>query len=76
MSQKWINAMPKKIRELKAILRSAGWIQIPGAGKGSHTKWAHARVPRRVILSGNDGDDAKPRQQKDIENAVREAKEG
>jgi predicted RNA binding protein YcfA (HicA-like mRNA interferase family) len=68
--------MPKKIRELKSMLRRAGWIEIQGGGKGSHTKWAHPRIARRVILSGNDGDDAKPRQQKDIDVAVREAEEG
>jgi hypothetical protein len=30
--------MPKKIRELKAMLRQAGWVEIEG-GKRSHTKW-------------------------------------
>jgi predicted RNA binding protein YcfA (HicA-like mRNA interferase family) len=64
--------MPKKIRELKAMLRQAGWIQVPG-GKGSHTKWKHRQVLRVVILSGSDGDDAKRKQERDIENAVHEA---
>jgi predicted RNA binding protein YcfA (HicA-like mRNA interferase family) len=67
--------MPKKIRELKYDLRQAGWIQIPG-GKGSHTKWTHARVSRKIILSGNDGDDAGRKQERDIANGVREALEG
>jgi len=40
--------MPKKIRELKAILRQAGWLQLEG-GKGSHTKWMHPRVKRRIV---------------------------
>jgi predicted RNA binding protein YcfA (HicA-like mRNA interferase family) len=65
--------MPKKIRELKAMLRRAGWLQVPGAGKGSHSKWAHAFVARKVILSGNDGDDAKRKQERDVEIAVQEA---
>lgn len=30
--------MPKKIRELKILLRRAGWVQVSG-GKGSHSKW-------------------------------------
>jgi len=64
--------MPKKIRELKAMLRRAGWVLVPG-GKGSHTKWAHPKVGRRLILSGNDGRDAKPAQELDVENAVSEA---
>ena len=68
--------MPKKIRELKQMLRQAGWVQVPGGGKGSHTKWSHARVARKVILSGKDGDDAKPPQERDIAKAVDEASHG
>jgi len=64
--------MPKSIRQLKQMLRDAGWVMIPG-GKGSHTKWMHAQVIRRVILSGKDGDDAKPYQEKDVARALREA---
>ena len=49
--------MPPKKRELKAELRKAGFTVDPG--KGSHTKWRHARMPGfRVTLSGRDGDDA------------------
>lgn len=65
--------MPKKIRELKSMLRSAGFDQVAGGGKGSHTKWRHPRVARSVILSGNDGDDAKPYQEKDVARAIRES---
>jgi predicted RNA binding protein YcfA (HicA-like mRNA interferase family) len=68
--------MPKKIRELKAMLQSAGWIQIPGAGKGSHTKWQHPSVPRRLTLSGKDGNDADHYQEKDVRIAIREATGG
>ena len=56
------------------MLRRAGWLQIPG-GKGSHSKWAHAKVARRLTLSGNHGDDAKPPQERDVEYAVRQAEE-
>jgi len=63
--------MPKKIRQLKAMLRKAGWTEVAG-GKGSHTKWQHSRVARTVLLSGSDGDDAKPYQARDVDNAVRE----
>ncbi len=31
--------MPKKIRELKEMLRQSGFTQRPG--KGSHTNWSH-----------------------------------
>jgi predicted RNA binding protein YcfA (HicA-like mRNA interferase family) len=65
--------MPKKIRELKAMLRRAGWSQVPGGGKGSHSKWHHPNVWRNVTLAGNDGDDAARYQEKDVQQAVREA---
>ncbi len=68
--------MAKKIRELKAMLRRAGFGQVSGGGKGSHTKWRHAKVRRIIILSGHDGDDALPYQEKDVRNAVREAESG
>ena len=65
--------MPKKIRDLKSMLRSAGWFEIPGGGKGSHTKWTHARVSRRITLSGKDGDDAQRYQEKDVAQGIAEA---
>ena len=68
--------MPKKIRELKRMLRRAGWVQIPGGGKGSHSKWRHPRVQRKVTLAGKDGSDAKSYQESDVDNAVQEAESG
>lgn len=68
--------MPKKVRELKAMLRRAGWLEIAGGGKGRHTKWAHPRVSRRLTLSGKDGDDADRYQEKDVARAVAEAANG
>jgi predicted RNA binding protein YcfA (HicA-like mRNA interferase family) len=65
--------MPKKIRDLKALLRGSGWTEVAGGGKGSHTKWAHRRVARRITLSGKDGDDAHRYQEKDVARAVAEA---
>lgn len=35
-------------------------------GKGSHTVWEHPLAPETLTLSGNDGDDAKPYQEKDV----------
>jgi predicted RNA binding protein YcfA (HicA-like mRNA interferase family) len=59
--------MPQNIRQLKAALRKAGAYQI--SQEGSHTKWKHSLVPAELlILSGHDGHDAKPYQEK----AVRE----
>ena len=54
--------MPKKIRELKAMLVKAGCISEPG--KGSHTKWKHPAIERKIVLSGKDGADAKKYQEK------------
>ena len=65
--------MPRKIRELKQSLAQAGF--TCKRGKGSHTKWYHPRVPRPVVLSGNDGDDAKPYQETDVARAIRLAEE-
>jgi predicted RNA binding protein YcfA (HicA-like mRNA interferase family) len=50
--------MPKKIRELKAMLRKAGF--FPRPGKGSHTIWEHPDLDDDFTLSGGDGNDAKP----------------
>ena len=61
--------MPKKLRELKAALRRAGFIRR--AGKGSHTVWMHPHLDDVVVLSGSDGDDAKPYQQRDVDLVLR-----
>lgn len=61
--------MPKKVRELKNILRKAGFKE--SSGKGSHTKWSHPLLSGKIILSGNGGSDAKPYQEKDVEKALK-----
>jgi predicted RNA binding protein YcfA (HicA-like mRNA interferase family) len=61
--------MPTKIRELKAMLRKAGFEQR--AGRGSHTVWSHPDLPEKVVLSGQDGNDAKPYQVKDVLTALK-----
>lgn len=60
--------MPKKIRELKAMLKKVGFSQY--SGKGSHTKWLHKLYPGRITLSGKDGRDAKPYQEKEVIKAI------
>lgn len=65
--------MPKKIRELKSILRKAGFTYSPG--KGSHTKWSHPLLPGKLTLSGKDGADAKVYQEQDVNNALQKIKE-
>lgn len=65
--------MPKKIRELKSLLLKAGFTFI--SGNGSHTKWFHPLLPGKIILSGKDGADAKPYQEKDVNNALQKLEE-
>ncbi len=65
--------MPKKIRELKAMLRKAGFYWRPG--KGSHTVWKHLDLSGKVVLAGADGDDAELYQEKDVLNILRKLKE-
>jgi predicted RNA binding protein YcfA (HicA-like mRNA interferase family) len=65
--------MPPKIRQLKAALTKAGCYVRPG--KGSHTVWQHAALPGlEITLAGGDGDDAKPYQEKDVRNLLRQLK--
>ncbi len=68
--------MPKKIRELKAILRKAGFRWRPG--KGSHTVWEHPLADKAVTLSGKDGRDARPYQEAEVREqaAIVESRRG
>ena len=63
--------MARKIRQLVADLARAGFELAPG-GKGSHRKFRHPQFAGSVILSGKDGDDALPYQEKQARNAIRE----
>jgi predicted RNA binding protein YcfA (HicA-like mRNA interferase family) len=66
--------MPKKIRELKQMLRKAGFKLLPKRGKGSHSIYRHPLLSEDVKLSGNDGKDAKRYQEKEVEQAIEEVK--
>lgn len=62
--------MPRKIRQLKADMRRAR-ARLTHE-KGDHEKWRHPLVPDLYVeLSGNDGDDAKPYQEKQVRNFLR-----
>lgn len=60
--------MPKKIRELKQMLRRAGFQELPG--KGSHTNWIHPLYAGKITIAGKEGSDAKPYQEKEILGAI------
>ncbi|NET01019.1 MAG: type II toxin-antitoxin system HicA family toxin [Sphaerospermopsis sp. SIO1G2] len=62
--------MPKKIRELKQILKQAGFTEIPG--KGSHTNWIHLLYNGKITISGKDSADAKKYQEKEIKQAIQQ----
>jgi predicted RNA binding protein YcfA (HicA-like mRNA interferase family) len=69
--------MPRKLRELRADLRRAGFVQT--RQKGNHQSWQHPALGGEVVtLSGSDGKDAKPYQERDVRRAIElvRAKEG
>lgn len=66
--------MPRKIRQLRADLRRAGWDVVRQAG--SHQIWKHPRLPGvEVNIAGNDGADAHRYQERDVREAIRLARE-
>ena len=66
--------MPKKVRELKAILLKAGFTYRPG--KGSHTIWTHDQLPElHITIAGKDGDDAKIYLEKTVKERLKKLEE-
>ena len=61
--------VPRKIRQLIADLRQAGFEQVKG-GKGSHRKFRHAKLQGKILLSGTDGEDALHYQENQVRNAI------
>lgn len=61
--------MPRKIRQLLAELRGAGFTKIHQVG--SHRKFEKNGI--KVQVSGNAGDDAKSYQEKQVKKAITEA---
>jgi predicted RNA binding protein YcfA (HicA-like mRNA interferase family) len=56
--------VPKKIRELKSMLKKAGFTSR--SGKGSHTVWSHPLLDYSLTISGKDGADAERYQERDV----------
>ncbi len=68
--------MPRKLRELKKAISKAGYNQLPGRGKGSHTFWVHPDLPDEPLtIPGKDGDDAPPWLEKDIRRVLKKLEE-
>jgi predicted RNA binding protein YcfA (HicA-like mRNA interferase family) len=60
--------MPKKIREIKAILKEAGFVSR--SGKGSHENWKHPKLPLVITLARKDGADAPRYLEQKVEKAL------
>ncbi|WP_353932907.1 type II toxin-antitoxin system HicA family toxin [Okeanomitos corallinicola TIOX110] len=68
--------MPKKIRELKAMVVKVGYVLQPGRGKGSHTYWKHPLLPEEPLtIPGKDGDDAPLYLERNIQRVLKKLKE-
>ncbi len=52
------------------MLRQLYFTELPG--KGSHTNWIHPLYNGKLTLSGKDGSDAKPYQEKEVRQAIKE----
>jgi predicted RNA binding protein YcfA (HicA-like mRNA interferase family) len=64
--------MPRKVRELVALLKQAGFIDR--GGKGSHRNFMHPSGVR-ITLSGNSGSDVLPYQEKEVIARIEESKQ-
>ena len=62
--------MPRKLRELMAELKRAGFVER--GGKGSHRNFKHPSGVK-ITLSGKAGDDAKPYQEQTVKEAIEES---
>ena len=67
-----MDRMPPKVRELISQLETAGF-KLRG-GKGSHRNYLHEASKTRVTVSGKLGDDTKKYQERDVRQAIEEAK--
>jgi predicted RNA binding protein YcfA (HicA-like mRNA interferase family) len=64
--------VPRKLRELIADLKRAGFVQEPA--RGSHRKFRHPRGVT-VILSGHgEGADALPYQERQVQRMIEESR--
>jgi predicted RNA binding protein YcfA (HicA-like mRNA interferase family) len=63
--------MPRKVRDLIADLKNAGFVDR--GGKGSHRNFVHIQGIR-ITISGGLGDDAKPYQEKALRQALEQVK--
>jgi predicted RNA binding protein YcfA (HicA-like mRNA interferase family) len=65
--------MPRKIRQLIRDLEQAGFVNR--GGRGSHRNYEHP-AGARVTISGKEGDDAKPYQERAVTDAIEQSETG
>ena len=68
--------MPRKIKQLMAELRQAGFVELARRGKGSHSVWKYPARPDvfAVTLAGQAGEDAHPYQERAVREAIAQVK--
>ncbi len=64
--------MPRKVRELIADLKKAGFVDR--GGKGDHRNFVHPKVTKPITVSGAEGDDAKQYQERAVRRAIEESR--
>lgn len=64
--------VPRKVRELRADLRRNGFTERKVSS--GHTVWEHPALPGHISVSGGDGNDALPYQEKAVKESVRAAR--
>ena len=68
--------MPRKVRELKRDLRRAGFKEVQGRGKGSHSFWQHPiHADLRLTISGQAGEDARDYQEAQVAALIAAARQ-
>jgi predicted RNA binding protein YcfA (HicA-like mRNA interferase family) len=66
--------VPRKIRDILNDYRKAGFVIVPGAGKGDHRKLKHAGLGGAVTLDGKLGSDCKHYQEKQLREQLEKLK--
>lgn len=62
--------MPKKLKEIRKILKEAGF--SCKQAKGSHEKWSHPLLKRPIVIAGKDSKDAKAYLERQVERSLEE----
>jgi len=64
--------VPRKLRELIADLRRAGFAEVPA--RGSHRKFRHPKGITAILSGHGEGADALPYQEKHVRNMIEESR--